>query len=90
MTPRPAELKSIVDWLVDGARSAPSPQDVMTILCERLTACGVPLWRGVVFVRTLHPQVLGRRFVWRPDTGTVVTEAAVDLLEKLGRALGIN
>ncbi len=82
MTPRPAELKSIVDWLVDGARSAPSPQDVMTILCERLTACGVPLWRGVVFVRTLHPQVLGRRFVWHPDTGTVVTEAAFELLDR--------
>jgi adenylate cyclase len=82
VTPRPAELKSIVDWLTDGARSAPSPQDVMTALCERLSACGVPLWRGVVFVRTLHPQVLGRRFVWRPDTGTVVSEAAFELLDR--------
>jgi adenylate cyclase len=82
VTPRPVELKSIVDWLTDGARSAPSPQDVMTVLCERLSACGVPLWRGVVFVRTLHPQVLGRRFVWRPDTGTVVSEAAFELLDR--------
>jgi adenylate cyclase len=82
VTPRPVELKSIVDWLMDGARSAPLPQDVMTVLCERLKACGVPLWRGVVFVRTLHPQVLGRRFVWRPDTGTVVSEANFDLLDR--------
>src|SRR5215472_11003425 len=67
---------------MDGARSAPSPQDVMTALCERLAACGVPLWRGVVFVRTLHPQVLGRRFVWRPDTGTVISEANFDLLDR--------
>jgi len=60
--------KSVVDWLIGRARSAPSPQDVLTELCERLSGCGLPLWRAVVFVRTLHPQVLGRRFVWRPDT----------------------
>jgi adenylate cyclase len=39
------------------------PQDVMTELCERLTAGGLPLWRVVIFVQTLHPQVAGRRFV---------------------------
>ena len=74
--------KSVVDWLIDGARSAPSPQDVLTELCERLSGCGLPLWRAVVFVRTLHPQVLGRRFVWRPDTGTVVGEALFELLDR--------
>jgi adenylate cyclase len=74
--------KSVVDWLIDGARSAPLPQDVLTVLCERLSACGLPLWRAVVFVRTLHPQVLGRRFAWRPDTGTVVTDAAFELLDR--------
>jgi adenylate cyclase len=82
VTPQPADLKSIVDWLMDGARSAPLPQDVMTALCERLTACGVPLCRGVIFVRTLHPQVLGRSFIWRPGTGTVVVEADFDLLDR--------
>jgi adenylate cyclase len=54
----------------------------MTELCVRLSACGVPLWRAVVFVRTLHPQVLGRRFIWRPDTGTVVAEASFELLDR--------
>jgi adenylate cyclase len=74
--------KPIVDWLIDGARSAPLPQEVLTILCERLAGCGLPLWRAVVFVRTLHPQVVGRRFVWQPDTGTVVTEAPFELLDR--------
>jgi len=74
--------KSVIDWLVDGARSAPLPQEVLTELCERLTAAGLPLWRVVVFVRTLHPQVVGRRFVWRPDTGTEIAEAAFELLDR--------
>jgi adenylate cyclase len=74
--------KPIVDWLIDGARSAPLPQEVLTILCERLAGCGLPLWRVVVFVRTLHPQVVGRRFVWQSDTGTVVTEAPFELLDR--------
>jgi adenylate cyclase len=82
VSPQPAQLKPIVDWLLDGARSAPLAQDVMTELCERLSAYGLPLWRGVVFVRTLHPQVLGRRFIWRPDTGTVTTEAPFELLDR--------
>ena len=36
----------------------------------------------MVFVRTLHPQVVGRRFAWRSDTGTVVTEGSFELLER--------
>ncbi len=74
--------QSVVTWLIDGARSAPLAQDVLTELCERLTAAGLPLWRVVVFVRTLHPQVVGRRFVWRPDTGTAVSDGSFELLER--------
>jgi len=74
--------KSVLDWLIDGARSAPLPQEVLTELCERLTASGLPLWRAVVFVRTLHPQVVGRRFVWRPDKGTEIAEASFELLDR--------
>jgi len=77
-----ADIKPLIDWLMDGARSTPLAQEVLTALCERLTACGVSLWRASVFVRTLHPQILGRRFVWQPDTGTVITPGAFDLLER--------
>ncbi len=74
--------QSLVDWLIDGARSAPLAQEVLTELCERLVAVGLPLWRAMVFVRTLHPEVVGRRFMWRPDTGTVITDGGFDLLER--------
>ena len=83
MTASPlASAQPVLDWLVDGARSAPLAQDVLTELCWRLSAGGLPLWRVVVFVRTLHPQVVGRRFAWRPDTATVVTEGTFDLLDR--------
>jgi adenylate cyclase len=75
------EIKEVADWLIDGARSAPQPAQVLAQLSERLLACGVPLWRVAVFVRTLHPQVMGRRFIWRPGTEVEVSEAAFELLE---------
>jgi len=75
------EIRAVVDWLIDGARSAPQPLQVLTQLCERLVACGIPLWRVAVFVRTLHPNVMGRRFVWRPGAEIEAGEAPYELLE---------
>ncbi len=74
--------QSVVDWLIDGARSAPLPQDVLTELCARLSAADLPLSRVVVFIRTLHPEIVGRRFVWTPDKGTVVSEGSFELMER--------
>ena len=76
-----SDIKAAVDWLIDGARSAPQPQQVLAQLSERLVVCGIPLWRVAVFVRTLHPNVMGRRFIWRPDAEVEVTEAPYELLE---------
>ena len=75
------ETKSVVDWLVDGARSAQDAPGAVAELCERLCRCGIPLWRGAVFVRTLHPQVIGRRLMWRADSGVEVTEAPHEMIE---------
>jgi adenylate cyclase len=75
------EIRKAADWLIDGARSAPQPDQVLTQLCERLVAGGVRLWRVAVFVRTLHPNVMGRRFVWRPGAEVEVSEAPYELLE---------
>ena len=75
------EIRAVVDWLIDGARSAAQPHQVLTQLCERLVACGIPLWRVAVFVRTLHPNVMGRRFVWRPGAEVEAAEAPYELLE---------
>jgi hypothetical protein len=42
----------------------------------RTDGCGgLPLWRVGVFVRTLHPEIYGRNFIWKPgaevELGTV-------------------
>ena len=75
------KIKAVADWLIDGARSAPLPQQVLAQFCERLVECGIPLWRVAVFVRTLHPQVMGRRMVWRPGAEVEIAEAPFELLE---------
>jgi adenylate cyclase len=74
-------LQKLTEWLVDGARSAPSPPQMMNQTCERLVAAGVPLWRVGVFVRTLHPDIVGRNFVWRPGAEIVVGSANYDVLD---------
>src|SRR5215470_14242947 len=76
-----SDIKSIVDWLVDGARSTMQAHQLVAELCDRLVECGIPLWRVAVFVRTLHPHVMGRRFIWRPEAGVDVREAPFDLFE---------
>lgn len=72
---------SIVAWLVDGARTVSQPDAVLAELCARLVACGVPLWRSSVFVRTLHPNLMGRRFTWLPGRPVEVLSAPYQVLE---------
>ena len=69
-------LQDIVDWLIDGARSAPEPTEKLGQLCDRLVACGIPLWRVGLFIRTLHPDVFGRSLIWR--LGQAVEAGAAD------------
>lgn len=71
----------IVSWLVDGARSAQRPEAFVAELCERMVEAGIPLWRVSVFARTLHPEIMGRRFVWQPGAPVTVTEGPFTLLD---------
>ena len=75
------EFSKIIDWLIDGARSAPDPVALLEQTCERLVAAGVPLWRVGVFVGTLHPDVVGRNFIWRPEAAVAVGTAGYDFLD---------
>jgi adenylate cyclase len=75
-------VQSAVDWLIDGARPAPDASAVLAELCERLTAAGIPLWRVAVFVQTLHPNVMGRRLLWRPGADVEISEASFELFDQ--------
>jgi adenylate cyclase len=78
------ELQKVIDWLIDGARSASSPTQMMAEICERLLQAGLPLWRVGLFVRTLHPDVFGRNFIWRPGAEVTTATAGFDLLDSPG------
>jgi adenylate cyclase len=69
------DTSAVGAWLVDGARSASKSEDVLTEMCDRLSACGLPLYRVAVYVNTLHPQIMARRFLWRPGAHAGVDEA---------------
>lgn len=68
-------LQRITNWLIDGAWSSQEPAEMIADFCERLVAAGLPLWRFGIFIRTLHPEIFGRNFIWRQgeeiETGAV-------------------
>ena len=66
-----ARTRGVVDWLTAGAPGTSLPNQVLAELCRRLVACGMPLHRVAVFVATLHPNLLGRAFLWRHDADDV-------------------
>jgi adenylate cyclase len=75
------QLEALTGWLMGGARSAVTPEMLLTQTCERLVAAGLPFHRVAIFVRTLHPDVFGRSFVWRPGEKLAVNNADFDIRE---------
>jgi adenylate cyclase len=70
-----SDVHQITNWLIDGARSVVNSPRLMAEVCERMVQAGLPLWRVGIFVRTLHPEIFGRNFIWKPgaevEFGTV-------------------
>lgn len=70
-----SEFQRITNWLIGGAWSSRQPAEMIADFCERLVAGGLPLFRFGIFIRTLHPEIFGRNFIWRQggevEIGTV-------------------
>jgi len=77
-----SDIREVMDWLAGGALSGPESADVLAQLCQRMLDAGVPLWRTAVFVTTLHPDVMGRRFLWQAESGVTTSNALHSLVEK--------
>jgi adenylate cyclase len=75
------DVSKLVAWLVAGAHDTPTPQELMSGICERLVAAGIPLDRGGIFVLVLHPDIAGRSFLWRRGQPVEAGEAGYDVLE---------
>lgn len=67
--------QNVVDWLVAGRHSVDSPDRFMIQFCERMLEAGLPVFRVGVFVRTLHPEVFGRSFIWTEGDRTIRMDA---------------
>ncbi len=79
-----SELQKLIDWLTGGARSAANPALAMADVCERLVKAGLPLWRVGIFVRTLHPDIFGRNFIWKPGAEVEVGTVDFSILDTPG------
>jgi adenylate cyclase len=79
INPDRCDVTSVMEWLIEGGRSAPDPRQLLSQCSERLVECGIPLWRVAVFVRALHPQTAGHAFVWRAGEGVDVQSAKFEL-----------
>ncbi len=62
----PVRRHKILDWLINETRNQRFIDNIWVEMCERLQASGVPVARATMHFRTLHPQWLGARILWRP------------------------
>lgn len=74
------DVSSICQWLIDGAPGTDGPAAVVGRMCEDLVHAGVPVERVGAFIRTLHPHIMGRRFLWTPGQPVRVSEAPYSVL----------
>src|SRR5262245_7932369 len=72
-------IDELVNWMVDGARPSANANEIIKGICRRLVAAGVPVFRFALFIYTLHPNLIGWRFVWTPDGGVVRTPGKIGL-----------
>ena len=76
-----SDIREVMEWLAGGALSGPESADVLAQLCQRMIDAGIPLWRAAVFVTTLHPDVMGRRFLWQAESGVTTSNALHSLVD---------
>lgn len=70
----PSRRRKIIDWLVTETRDERFIDNIFVRMCQRLRNEGVPVARASLHFRTLHPQWLGARILWR----TGLAEAKID------------
>ncbi len=62
---------SMVDWLQKKGRFIPSVQELVAALNQQMVACGMPLYRTMVILRTLHPLFSNEGYSWDTDSKKV-------------------
>ncbi len=74
---------SMLDWLQNEGRFVPSVAELVANLNEKMVACGMPLYRTMVILRTLHPLFMSEGYSWNADSGKVeMFESSHQMLSK--------
>jgi adenylate cyclase len=79
--PDSTKLHELAHWLIEGAPGAPRPEKIVSETCERMVAAGVPLERVALFVRTLHPNIVGVSYIWRPGKPVEIFRAPRTIID---------
>jgi adenylate cyclase len=61
---KPIDVAPLITWLQAGTPGVTTPDALLDRFAALLVAGGIPAYRIHVFVRTLHPDILGRAFIW--------------------------
>ncbi len=74
------DVDAIFQWLVEGAPGADSPATVVGRMNDALLSAGIPIARSGAFIRSLHPDIMGRRYLWMPGQPVQIDEASMAIL----------
>jgi adenylate cyclase len=58
-------VQKISDWLIDQGLSEGGYDELLAGFCERLNEAGIYVERSMLAMRTLHPTIDARGFIWR-------------------------
>ena len=64
------EVIAICDWIGERGLLRVNLEELLQGFCERVSALGLPLMRGYISARTLHPRISVLGCAWRPGEGT--------------------
>ncbi len=62
------------EWLLADGAKIPTVKELIEQLSARLIDERFPIFRLLILIRTLHPQVIGIRYEWRRDRGAVTEQ----------------
>lgn len=58
-------IDAVADWLINEALRESDIEDLFQGCCDRLLSAGVPLWRGHITFRMIHPLYFSMGLIWR-------------------------
>ncbi|WP_426229128.1 adenylate/guanylate cyclase domain-containing protein [Pararhizobium sp. DWP3-4] len=61
----PSDSSGIIEWLMTDTSDQRFIDNIFVDMCDRLNQAGIPVSRGTLHFRILHPQWLGARILWR-------------------------